>query len=155
MITPPTDYLYKFTAVGGLTLALAGGAGALHQYDETGKQQADFVGAVMKTANVSNRFAIQAREQLSRTHKLMKPGLTPAEVDAIELQTQKFRELIPAFDKDFEEALSAANKQEAITAHFRKMQAIWLVLGGIAIGVGIFISYRGFRRWHTLPNDNK
>lgn len=155
MITTPTDQLYKFAAIGGLVLAFAGGAGALRMYHETGIQQAEFIGAVGKMDAVYNRFAPLAREQIARGEKLKSNALTPRERAAIEVESQKFREMIPTFDKEFEEAMSLARRQEAITRHFRQMQAIWLVLAGAAIGIGAFFSYRGFKVWRSLPPNER
>jgi hypothetical protein len=147
MITPPTDRLYKFAAIGGLALALAGGTGALRQYHETGLQFAEFVGTVMKQEAVYNRFASMAREQITWNEKLKDANLDPAERELLEARTREFRRMLPSFDKDFEEATAAARRQEVITRHYRRMQAIWLTLAGVAIGAGGFISYRGFTVW--------
>ena len=144
MISPPTDRLYKFAAIGGIALALGGGAGALKQYNETGLQEAEYLGRIAQFGSVYNRFAGQGREQIALQEQLKSPSLTPERRTILEAEREKFLVQVPAFDKEFEEALAAAQKQEAITRHYRKMQIIWALLAGASIGFGLLMAYLGF-----------
>jgi hypothetical protein len=153
MISPPTDRLYKFAAIGGLALALGGGAGALRQYHETGLQEAEFFGSVAKLGSVYSRFATQAREQIAREQKLKSSAISAGERAALEKEVESFRSSVPSFDKEFEEAKAGAQRQEAVARHFRRMQAIWLVLAGVALTVRGVVSYRGFKVWRSSPAE--
>lgn len=149
MISPPTDRLYKFAAIGGIALALGGGAGALKQYNETGLQEAEYFGKVAQMLAVYNRFAAQGREQITRQEEIKSPSLPADRIALLEAEMEKFRAQIPMFDKEFEEAQAAAQKQEAITRHYRKMQTIWALLAGVSIGFGLLAAYLGFRVWRA------
>jgi Flp pilus assembly protein TadB len=155
MLDAPTDRLHKFAAIGGLALAIAGGGGALRQYNETGIQYAEYVGSALKIGEVYNRFAAQAREQIKRNERLKSKALSEIEQETLQAETKRFKENVPIFDKEFEEAQAAAGKQRAITEHYYRMQAIWLVLAGASIVSGLFISYRGFKVWLAQPIDQR
>lgn len=147
MINVPTDRIYKFAAVGGLVLSIAAGNMALNQYHETALQNAEFYGKTMELTAVYQRFASQARDHGERVDKLPKTELTDDERSALVLESEKFKERIPEFDKEFEHAKAAALRQQAVTAHFYRIQTIKFILAGSLIICGLLASFWGFRIW--------
>ncbi len=161
---PPTDNLYKFMAVSGIVLIIAGffvppvfflqaGMEYLTQLrgsDEL-KVQRKFTAERLETLKLRGD---RAKEELKRLGELKVPS-NSAEADKLESRKKEAEHEIESIeDASHELSLNLALKQaqtdyEEMVSFNRRLSARMFVLGGWIVGLmGFFFSFIGFRRWY-------
>jgi hypothetical protein len=149
MLTPPTDRLHKFFAIGGLALVVLGVTYPLSKFDEAQRSLIDTQDKLTRADNAYSRFAELARVQIARREATEK---APSGSSSSVMPTDP--ELI-ARDKATEEALAQAQRQARLTGHLLLMRNIWVGIGASCVVIGLWLAFVGFRQWIRQPHETR
>lgn len=153
MFPIPTDRLYKFTAIAGLALMLAAGAGLLGQHNETGLQQNEFAGKVLSMGAIYEEFAERTSEQIKRTERLHTVDLPNEELKKLQAEDLAYREFARKSVQEFRAAEAAAKKQQFLVQHHHAIRRLWVAIAALAFALGLAASIWGFRHWLIRSRD--
>ena len=167
-ITPPTDNLYKFMAVGGLVLIIAGVTVPPVFFQQTGfeylaqlrgsdelKVHQEFARQRQETLNHREQQARDEKQKLQKRLDELNSSSNSADVEKLEGRIKETnREIESIEDATHELQLNLALKQaqiryeDTVSFNRRYISRFFLFLGWIVGLLGIFISFIGFRRWY-------
>lgn len=155
MFPIPTDRLHKFTAIAGLAVILAAGAGVLGQYNEAGLQENEFAGKVLLMGVLYEEFAERSREQIKRTERLHTANLSNEERKKLQAEDLAYREFAQKSIQEFRAAEAAAKKQQFLVQHYHAMRRLWVAIAVAAFAFGLAASIWGFRHWLKQSHDER
>jgi hypothetical protein len=171
LLKPPTDNLYKFQAVGGIALTLAGFIFPILFFLQTGME---YLGQLRgrDEFKVHEEFTKQRRQTLElrkqqaadEKNKLLKrlnqltsapqEGHNSGEIDKLDTRIRDTdRQLELLADALHEANLNLALKEaqikneETVSFNRRRNSRYFMVIGIVIAGIGLFYTYIGFRRW--------
>lgn len=168
IFTPPTDNLYKFMAVSGIVLVLAGviapplfflQAGMEYIAQRRGSDELraheEFVAQRLKTLELREQRARDEKINLQQRLEGLNSVSNSSEVDKVQgLIKEVNRELESIADSSDELTLNLALKraqikyEDTVSTNRRFLSRLFLLIGFVAGLVGVFISFVGFRRWY-------
>lgn len=164
-ITPPTDNLYKFMAVGGIVLIVAGFIFPPVLFRETGmeylaqlrgknelKVHEEFTRQRSQTLDSRKQQAIDEKSELQ---KRLDSASNSAEVDRLEGRIKEANRAIESMEDASQElnlnlALKQAQIQNEATVSFNRQRDSRriMLLGWIVALIGLGFSFFGFRWWY-------
>jgi hypothetical protein len=167
-LSQPQDNLYKYMAVSGIVLIIAGFIGPPVFFQQT---EMEYVTQLRGTDELKlhEKFTRQrletlrlrgdrAKDELNKLQKRMeelKPAPDSAEADKLEGRIKEAnREIDSIADASYELSLNLALKQaqieseETVSFNRRRTARLFVLIGWIAGLLGLCISFIGFRRWY-------
>lgn len=169
IFTPPTDNLYKFVALSGIVLFLAGFLIPPVFFQETGMEylkqlrgsdelqvQERFVNQRLETLKLRERQAIDERDKLQRRLVELNAASNSPEVEKLEGRIKEAnREVQSIADASYELSLSLelkraqVNSEDTVSFNRRRDSRVFLVGGWIVGFIGFFIfAPIGFVLWY-------
>ena len=171
LLKPPTDNLYKFQAVGGIALIVAGLIFPILFFLQTGmeylvqlrdrdefKVLETFTKERLKTLKDREQQAIREKNELEqRLNQLVSASRVSGnsgEIEKLESRIKETNRQIESIaDASHEASLNLGLKQAQVnnagTVSFnrRRDSRYLLVVGLVVIGIGLYYLFIGFRRW--------
>lgn len=152
MLTPPSDRLYKFIAIGGLALVIACFTYSLQKYEEAEVARIEAATKFQRLySSIELTFMNFAKvapmhEELMAKMKSGEPASIPDEYVRIMREIDKLTGEMAANRVEAERALSLAQ-------HYIVMRNVWIVFGVLGALLGSALSFIGFRQWlrHERP----
>ncbi|HKR15386.1 MAG TPA: hypothetical protein VJT15_25190 [Pyrinomonadaceae bacterium] len=169
IFTPPTDNLYKFVALSGIVLFLAGFLIPPVFFQETGMEylkqlrgsdelqvQERFVNQRLETLKLRERQAIDERDKLQKRLVELNAASNSPEVEKLEGRIKEAnREVQSIADASYELSLSLelkraqVNSEDTVSFNRRRDSRVFLVGGWIVGFIGFFIfAPIGFVLWY-------
>jgi hypothetical protein len=165
---PPTDNLYKFMAVSGIVLIVAGVLGPPVFFQPTGIEylaqlrgseelqvQEKFTNERLETLKQRGLQAIEEKKRLQKRLDGLKATPNSPAVDKLEGRIKEANhEIESTADAAHDLSLNLALKraqiryEETVSINRRRTARLFLLLGWGAGLTGIFFSFVGFRRWY-------
>jgi hypothetical protein len=155
MISPPSDRLHKFLAVGGVALILASVTVPVQKYQEADRQRIE---AVAKARNVRLVFE-PYREQVSRMERIQKDAISSRltgknledaknQFFAINIEAEKL-------ERETNAAILEMSREIDVALHLERMRNIWLALCALGVLLGSWLMFVGFKQWLRLPKHER
>lgn len=165
---PPTDNLYKFMAVGGIVLIVAGVLGPPVFFQQTGMEylaqlrgseelrvQEKFTNEQLETLKLREQQAKDQKDKLQKRLEALKAPPNSSEVEKLEGRIKEANHEIEsiadsAHDLSLNLELKRAqtNYEETVSVNRLAMSRLFVLVGWVAGIVGAGISIIGFRRWY-------
>ena len=168
IFTPPTDNLYKFMALSGIVLILAGVIvppvffqqtgmeylAQLRSSDELGVQE-KFVKERLDTLKSREQQASSEKDKLQQRLDKLKPTSNSTEADRLEARIKEANHEIESIaDSAYELRLNLELKraqfkyEETVSLNRLRTSRQFVLVGWVLGLVGVFLSFVGFRRWY-------
>jgi hypothetical protein len=168
VLQPPTDNLYKFLAVSGVVLFIAGMFGPLVLFQQTGMEyleqlrgseelqvQEKFTNERLETLKQRELQATEEKKKLQKRLDGLKAAPNSPEVDKLEGRIKEAnREIESITDSAHDLSLNLAlkraqtNYEETVSVNRRAISRLVLRVGWIIGLIGAATSIIGFRRWY-------
>ena len=168
IFTPPTDNLYKFVALSGIVLFLAGFLIPPVSFQETGMEylkqlrgsdelqvQERFVNQRLETLKLRERQATDERDKLQKRLVELNAASNSTEVEKLEGRIKEAnREVQSIADASYELSLSLelkraqVNFEDTVSFNRTRDSRVFLVGGWIVGLIGFFIAPIGFVLWY-------
>jgi hypothetical protein len=168
LLKPPTDNLYKFIAVSGVVLIVAGLAYPPVFFHQTGMEyltqvrsskelevHEKFIKERLETLNLRQQQAIDEKTKLQKRLNELNSAARSTEVDKLEGRIKEAnREIESIADASHELKLNLALKQaqteseETVSLNNRRDSRLIILVGWGAALFGLFFAGLGFRLWH-------
>jgi len=152
MLTPPSDRLYKFLAIGGVALIIACFTYSLQKY---GEAEVARIEAAAKFNNLYSSLELAfmnlarvapMHEEIVEKMKSGQPVSVPDEYVRIMREIEKLTGEVAANRVEADRAISLAQ-------HYTVIRNVWVVFGVLGALLGFALSFIGFRQWsrHERP----
>jgi hypothetical protein len=168
IFTPPTDNLYKFLAVSGVVLIVAGAYYPPVFFRQTGMEyleqlrgskelevQEEFGKERLETLELREQQALDQKNKLQKRLAELKSSSNSTEVDKLEGRVKEAnREIESIVDSASELRLNLAMKraqvkhEETVSINGRRDSRLVLIVGGVGVLIGIFFAVAGFCLWY-------
>jgi hypothetical protein len=158
MITPPTDRLHKFLAVGGLCLFLIGVIYPIEKYNQAEIERINTNTKLNEAKFSIERFEAKITElknfrlRYSDRDGNLKKNIP---IEDFILATNEILKNIPEFQKEVDSSIVSYGKQIELNEHYEFIKKVWFTLGGLCIIIGGCLAYVGFKQWLSQPKSSR
>lgn len=153
MISPPTDRLHKFLAIGGLVVAITSVTIPLDKYHEAEVQRINTFAKAREIQYSYQRYAAQVNKMIEINNDAVRNGVIGKERDEVAKKIHALDPEATKLSRELEALLVEGERQAGLSVHYSFLKNIWLCIGIIGFIVGIAASFFGFRQWLIQPKD--
>jgi len=151
-MTPPTDKLYKFLAIGGIVLFVFGITVPLDHYNKYEIQRIQAIEKVNELLYAQSEFAREVNHQIEKFNEAKESG----DIEALENVAREVLKLEPKIrqiEKNVQNKIVQSLKHSQLLSHYELMKNIWFATGIASVFAGILISVVGFKLWYNDTKD--
>ena len=155
MITPPTDRLHKFLALGGLALMLSAGAVAIDKYNESKLQVIEASAAVERMTYAQQDFCRIVEDSVQIDKEAKAAGFSSWQAPGFRERFESKKPEVERLRKQMHDAFADSRGPVMKAAHAEQMRNLWFALAGGALVLGAVLSFLGFRNWLRQPENER
>ncbi len=155
MISPPTDRLHKFLAIGGLALLLSVASVPLQKYQEAERQRIEAYAKAHEVQFTYQRYADQVNRMIRIRNDAVARGLNGAELEKAKEKVQAMDPEAEKLGREMEQVLVEMVRLAQLAVHLEWIKRVWMWLGFLGALLGVAMAYAGFRQWLRLPQHER
>ena len=155
MLSPPTDRLHKFLAIGGLALLVSSITVSLQKYEDAEIQRTETYAKLQEVQFTYSHYADHVNRMIGIRNEAISRGLKGQALAEAQEKVQALNPEAEKLGRETERVLVEMTRLVELTVQMQWMKKIWIGLGIFGSLIGIAMTYIGFRQWIRLPENER
>lgn len=155
MISPPTDRLHKFLAIGGVALLIGSTTVPLQKYQDAEAQRIEALTRAQEVQFTYQRYANHVNRMIRLQNEAVSSGLDGPELDAAKAEVRALDPEAEKLGRETEKVIVELVKQSELAVHMGQMRNVWFGLAIVGAILGAWMSFVGFRQWISIPRHER
>lgn len=155
MISPPTDRLHKFLAIGGVALLIGSTTVPLQKYQDAEAQRIEAFTRAQEVQFTYKRYANHVNRMIRLQNEAVSSGLGGPELDAVKAEVRALDPEAEKLGRETEKVIVELVKQSELAVHMEQMRNAWFGLAIVGAILGAWMSFVGFRQWIGIPRHER